>query len=579
MKKYLVLLSLVWFLFACRTDPSTNEVQSTSVNPTNLQLRLSVEPDGLSPILARSGQSRQVFRQLYTRLLDVDPVSLEFVPYLATSRAEVVQLENGSQTFTFDIHKNASWSDGTALTVNDIIFSYKILKHPGVKTRYSPIADLIDDIKLDAENPQEITFVAKECHITLESAIAEMFIYPEHIFDPQKEMREIPFVDFKEDQQITELVAGSEVLKAVAERFMNPEFVRDPAKFVTAGPYIFSEWITGQRIRIKKNEDWWGNALKGNLFVNNAKQITYQIIPDHNTALTQLVNGELDALSNVVPADFDENKEKDNLQAVGKATLSIVFLTLNTSQGLLQDKNVRKALALVCDEESIIKNAKNGYANLVNGPFMPGTQDYNDNIKPIGFDPEKARELLKASGWLDSNKDGILDKMIDGKRSNLSLAFVYSPKSKTGPLIGELLKSSAKKIGFDIRITPKASKIYSAELKSGNFDIVLLGTTFPPGLYDPKGRWHTESFPPNGGNYCRFGNEKSDQLINGIRSACDDPAGRVRLSHELHSMIAEEQPVIFLYNDKALHLINKKYDNVLVSSNRPGLFEEFLTLK
>lgn len=579
MKKYLLLLSLVGFLFACRTDPSTNNVQNTSVNPTNLQLRLIDDPDGLSPILSRTGRSRKVFRQLYTRLLDVDPVSLEFVPYLATSRAEVVQLENGNQTFTFDIYKNAAWSDGTALTVNDLLFSYKILKHPGVKTRYSPIADLINDIKLDVENPHKITFMAKECHITLESAIAEMYIYPEHIFDPEKVMREIPYLDFKEDQKITELVAGSEPLKAVAERFMNPEYGRDPEKFVTAGPYLFSEWITGQRIQIKKNEEWWGNNLKGNLFVNNAKQITYQIIPDHNTALTQLANGELDALSDVVPADFDEHKEKDNLQAVSKATLSTVWLTLNTSQGLLQDKNVRKALALVCDEESIIKNAKNGYANMVSGPFMPGTKDYNNSIKPIGFDPEKASELLKASGWVDSNKDGILDKMIDGKRSNLSLTFVYSPKSKTGPLIADLLKSSAKKIGFDIRITPKASKIYSAELKSGNFDIVLLGTTFPPGLYDPKGRWHTESFAPNGGNYCRFGNEKSDQLIDGIRSACDDPAERIRLSHELHAMIADEQPVIFLYNDKTLHLINKKYDNVVVSSNRPGLFEEFLTLK
>lgn len=579
MKKYLVFLSVVCFIFSCRTESSTSSTSSTSVDPTSLQLRLIAEPDALSPILARRSRSRTVFRHLYTRLLDVDPVSLEFVPYLATSRAKVAQLENGNRSFTFEIHKNASWSDGTPLTVNDILFSYKILKHPGVKTRYGIIADLINDIQIDTENQEQVTFIANECHITMESSIAELNIYPEHIFDPQKVLRDIPFADFKNKDKIDDLVKDNAPLNAVADRFMNPEYVRDPAKFVTAGPYLFSEWITGQRIQIKKNDNWWGNSVKGNLFVNRAKQITFQIIPDHNTALTQLVNGELDAMSDVVPSDFDEYKKKDNLQAISKPALSIVWLTLNTSKGLLKDKNVRKALSYVCNEESLIKNAKNGYGNIVTGPFMPGTKDYNTKIKPSGFQPEKAGKLLKASGWDDSNQDGILDKMINGKRTNLSLEFVHSPSSKLGPLMGELLKNDAKKVGIDIRITPKDSKIYGAELKAADFDIVLQGTAFPPGLYDPKGRWHTESFPPNGSNYSRFGNEKSDKLIDGIRTACDNPTERTRLAHELHAMIAEENPVIFLYNDQSLHLINKKYDNVVVSSNRPGLFEEFLTLK
>ena len=406
-----------------------------------------------------------------------------------------------------------------------------------------------------------------------------MLIYPEHIFDPQKVTREVPFVDFKNKEKIEGLANSNESLSAVAERFMDPEYVRDPAKFVTAGPYTFSEWITGQRISIQKNENWWGKKLKGNLFVNRTEQITFQIIPDNNTALTQLANGELDAISDVVASDFDEYKSKENLKSVTKSALSIFWMTLNTSKGILQDKNVRKALALVCDEKSIIENARNGYGNLVTGPFIPGSDEYNPNVKPTGVDPEKAIALLKESGWEDSNKDGIMDKMVNGKRTNLTLEFVMWSKSKTGPLMGELLKNTAKKAGFDITISPKDRKIYRAAQKAGDFDIVIQGTSFPPGMYDPKGRWHTESFPPNGINYCRFGNEKSDQLIDGIRSACDNPKERIRMARELHAMIAEEQPVIFLYNDQNLHLVNSKYDNVVVSSYRPGLYEEFLTLK
>ncbi len=579
MKKYLVLLSVVGFMFACRTEPSTNDAVRAQVNPEHLQLRLLAEPDGLSPILARSGQSRRVYRHLYTRLLDVDPVSLEIVPYLATNRAKVSELDNGNQTFTFDIRKNANWSDGTPLTINDILFSYKILKHPGVKTRYEPIADLINDIQTDVDIPTQITFIAEECHITLESAISEMFIYPEHIFDPEKVMRNISFADFKDQEKIDQMIDDDPALDAVAERFMNPEYVRDPAKFVTASAYTFSEWVTGQRIQIKKNNDWWGNTVKGNLFVNKAEHITFLIIPDHNTALTRLANGELDVVSDVVAGDFEEYKSKENLEPIRKSSLTYSMLVLNTNNGLLQDKNVRKALALSCDEASILQNAKNGYGTIVTGPFTPGTADYNDAVKPSGFDPAQAKSLLAKSGWQDSDKDGIMDKMLNGKKTNLSLELVFSSKSKTGPLIGELLRNTAKKTGFEINLMPKDSKIYRAELKSGDFDIVLTGSSASTGLYDPKGRWHTASFPPNGLNYSRFGNEKSDRLIDGIRSACNDPEERIRMSHELQEMIAEEQPVIFLYNNETLHLINKKYDNVVVSSNRPGLFEEFLTLK
>lgn len=579
MKKYLVLLSVAFFLFSCRTEPSANSAQTANANPSNLNIRLLSEPDGLSPILSRKGHSRKVFRHLYTRLLDVDPVSLASVPFLATSRAKVDELDNGNLTFTFDIHKNAAWSDGTPLTYHDLVFSYKILKHPNVRTRYSPIADLISNIEVDASNPHRITFVANECHITLETGIAEMFIYPEHIFDPQKAMRNVSFVDFKNQEKIDAHVKENEELATVAKRFTDPEYVRDPAKFVSSGPYLFEEWITGQRVKIKKNKDWWGQNLKGNLFVNKAEHITYQIIPDNTTALTQLSNGEIDAFSDVPAELFEEYKTKENIAPAVQSALTAVMLNLNTKSGLLSDKNVRQALALACDEKEILENVQNGYGELLTGPFRPGSKDYNEAVKPPSFQPKKAKALLEKSGWHDSDQDGILDKVINGRNTKLSVEYVTTPSSTTGALIGDLLKKSAKKAGIEIRINPKDSKVYSADLRAGNFDIVLQGTSTSIGLYDPKGKWHTESFPPNGSNYCRFGNEKSDAIIDQLRTECDDPGKRIALSHQLHAMIADEQPVIFLYKRPSLHLINKKYDNVVVSANRPGLYEEFLTLK
>jgi len=542
-------------------------------------MRLNAEPDGLSPILARTGAARQVYRHLYVSLLNVDPTNLEIVPQLANNRAKITTLENGKQRLSFDINPNAKWSDGTLLTVQDILFSYKMLMHPKVKTRYNVIADLVNDIELDADNEHAIAFISDECHITLESSICEMFIYPEHIYDPEKTMRKIPFKDFKSSEKIAATVDKIPALAAVGKRIMDPEYVRDTSKFVTANAYTLENWKTGQSITLKKNKNWWGNSIKQNIFTSRAEKIQFQIIPDNTTAVTQLINGELDALVNIPSALFNENKSKENLQAKTSSAFQTVWLTLNTKAGLLADKNVRKALAFACDEISIIKNARDGYGKPVTGPFMPGTNEYNKDVPATGYNPAEAKKLLEKSGWSDSDKDGVLDKKIDGTKTNLSLEFVMSSKSITGPIVGELLKNSARKAGFDIQLRPQDNKVYKQNQKAGDFDIVLQATSFSPGLYDPKGRWHTASFPPNGINYARFGTNETDTMIDELRVMCEDAEKRTKLYHRLHALIAEEQPVIFLYNSETLFLINKKFDNVVVSPNRPGLFEEFLTLK
>jgi len=499
----ILLVSL--FISSCRTEPKNQATTSSNDSPAVLQMRLASEPDGLSPILARRGVSRQVYRHLYTRLLEINP-----------------------------------------------------------KT---------------SKNPNVISFIANECHITLMNSICEMYIYPEHIFDPEKTMRKIPFTTFMDEEKIAKAVEKNEPLKQVGKRFMDPEYTRDPSKFISSSAYTFKEWITGQRIILQKNKEWWGDNVDSPIFKPKAEEIQFQIIPDNNTAITQLTNGELDALSSLPAILFDENKENPNVLAEESPAYQTIWLALNTEKGLLSDRLLRIALSHTCNIESIVNNALNGHASAVTGPFMPGTDMYNNEVPPIPFDVEKAASILNTIGWSDSDQDGILDKVLDGKKTNLSLKFTHSSKSTTGPIIAEILKNHAKQAGIDIQIIPGDRKINLQNVKAGDFDIYLTGTGFGAGLYDPKARWHTESFPPNGQNYCRYGNKETDAMVDKIRTTCDDEVKRTDLYKRLHATIASDQPVIFLYNPKNLFLINKKFDNVVVSPNRPGLFEEFLTLK
>jgi len=574
---FAVLLAML-FISSCRTEPSNESSNTTDKSPSSLQVRLISQPDGLSPILARRGVSRQVYRHLYTRLLEVDPKTSDYVPQLAVSMPVDETLENGHHKITFSIHPSAMWSDNTPLTTEDILFSYKLLKHPGIQTRYGVILDAVNNIQIDPSKANTITFTTNECQITLVNTLCEMYIYPEHIFDPEKTMRAIPFTTFLDKEKITAQVEDNNALAKVGERFMNPAYYRDASKFVTSSAYTFKEWLAGQRITIQKNKDWWGNKIDAPIFKPKAEQIEFQIIPDNNTAATQLINGELDAIVNIPAVLYDEYKNNESVQAKESSAYVTVWLALNNEKGLLSDRLVRLALSHICDTESIVKNALNNHAAPVTGPFMPGTEMYNNEVPPIPFDVEKARDLLRTIGWTDSDKDGILDKVIDGKKTNLSLKFALSNNSTTGPIIAEIIKNNAKQAGIDIQIEPGDDKSIIQMVRAGDFDIFLTGTSFGSGLYDPTGRWHTKSFPPNGGNYCRYGNTETDAIIDQIKNSCENDAELINAYHRLHASIAADQPVIFLYNPKVLFLINKKFDNVVVSPDRPGLFEEYLTL-
>ena len=578
MKNILLFLICILILCSCRTETEKTVSKVLHKDKQKISLRLMSEPDGLSPILSRARSSREVFRLIFSNLMGRQPESGVLRPVLIKNKPVVEEIEEGlfkgGKKYTMEIRENANWDDGSPITAADYVFSSKIILHPSVKTRYGVVADLIKDIELYPNNAKKLSILTGDCHILTEGVItADLFLYQEKKFDPNLSMRKYPYLTFKEKEKLKGILEADSTVLKVGELFSDVTYARTPGKLSGAGPYKLKEWVTGQKIVLEKKQDWWGE----NLFPAKPESITFEIIPDHITALTKIKNGEID-LCGELPNDlFKENENNEKLNAYSVASQNLIYLAMNNEKGPLANKKIRQAVAHTVNVAEIIETISYGYAQPISGPYTPDAAFYDKSIKPRSFDIAKAIAILEEEGWKDSNQNGTVDKIVDGKIQELELEFIIASTSRTAIPISELWKNNAKKAGIGVKVITKDSKVFRSEnLATGNFDIVATGTSVDPGLYDPKGRWHSESIPPRGGNYPRFNNKEADRLIDEIRSECNDSKRRNKLYADLHALMYEEQPVIFLYNPQNIMLTTKHIEGLVYSSTKPGFFPEYI---
>src|SRR3990172_4839533 len=108
----------------------------------------------------------------------------------------------------------------------------------------------------------------------------------------------------------------------------------------------------------------------------------------------------------------------------------------------------------------------------VTGPVHPSkTGAYNREILPFDFDPEKAKHLLSEAGWNDSNGDGTLDKVMDGKTEELILEFAYNAGNDERKGVGLIFQEEARKAGIRINVVARERSVYSNDLRNHRFEI------------------------------------------------------------------------------------------------------------
>lgn len=530
---------------------------------------------GLNPVTVSDASSKSyILLNIMQSMLAYDYKTFELVPVLAIALPVVKNVGDNIEV-TYEIRPEAVWDNGKPITVDDVLFSYKAILCPKVNSDNVRFAvDFVKDIKTYSDNPRKFTVICSKNISIVESTGYDVKILPEYVYDSRRLLKKYSIAELATENPKCKDDAA---IKEFSDFFNSKQTMRDTNYVKGSGAYRFISWETGKKLVLEKKKNWWGDKLHeiNQYFVAYPKRMEFVTITNTNTALTALKDEKLDFM---VVSPVKEFKDLDNSPKFTRnyhksepEMLAYVGIGINHKDKILKDVKVRKALCFLINVDQIINKVLLNGGVRTNSAILPIKKEIiNPAIKPYTYNIKTALELLKEAGWQDSDGNGILDKIIDGTKTDFEINYTYN----TNPLremIGLLMQRSFYQAGIKLTLTPLDWSLLQDELKKHHCQLWYASWNTTPVVDDNKQLFHTSS--ANGGaNYGSFGNAKTDKLLDSIRVEMDT-LKRKELYYEWQIVEHEQIPYIYLYVQKYRNCIHKRFENKFIGSGGyPGIW-------
>lgn len=450
-----------------------------------LRIGMDVDAGTLDPRLANDTTARRVIEQIYDGLVELDP-QLQPRAALAESWSQV-----SPTIWVFKLRKNVRFHDGTPLTAADVVFTYTTLLDPTLR---APLRSLYIPItKIEAVDDATV-------RITLSAPYAPLLKYAD---------------------------MGIVSRKAVEQ--MGADYATRP---VGTGPYKFVSWQRNSTITLEANTAYW----KGTPRLN---QVIFNIIPDNTTRAAALEAGDVDLIhSPLSPQDVTRLKTVPRINVTELTGLGLTYLNMNTVDPILRDARVRRALASLIPQQTIVKHIYREMDRPATSILLPAWSGiFTGDIAQPTHDITRAKALLAEAGWRATD-DGTLSK--DGQK--LSLVIRTHSEDPNRIQVVELLVSILRSSGIDARAEITEFPALTQALLAGNYQVALLGWL---GLVDPDRGMFNQFNSKGSQNWEKYNNPQVDALLNEGRQQ-SNPADRARIYREVAQIIATDLPYYIL---------------------------------
>jgi len=322
---------------------------------------------------------------------------------------------------------------------------------------------------------------------------------------------------------------------------------------VGTGPFKVKQFIPDQEIALERFAGYWDGAAK-------LHEVSFRFNEDGNVRALALQSGEAD-IAYHLPAETVPAVQRDQrLQVKSVPGLRVHFLLYNQQKPQWQDKNLRKAIDLLLNRESMARDIMLGHAAPANGPF-PSVLPFGNPDEAGGQNLHEARKRLEAAGYR-TGTDGKMTK--DGKPLTLEL-LTYKGRPEL-PLIAQLLQADAAKIGISVRIkTVENIDTYLRENKE--WDLVTYSNLSAP--RGDGGFFLNAAFAPGGSlNAANLTSIRLNAVVSQLNSTAD-PAKRIDLTREAVRIIHDEVLHSYAVHPNLIVGVNKR-----ITGWHPGA-EEF----
>lgn len=452
--------------------------------------------------ISPKGQGYMTLSYIFDTLMWKDESGL--VPYLA----EDYSVSEDGMTYTFQLRKGVSFTDGTPFTAEDVKFTFDYMKeHPYKWVSVS----MVEEASVVDEHTVEIR-LNKTYNPFLSDVAGSLPILPRHIWE-----------------NVTE-----------------PETFTEPEAAISTGPFILENYdAAAGTYTFKANEDYfYGDVQIDKLVIANVSG---------GDSKEALLSGEIVAAPNISYKAAMSLKDSPEYTVLEGPGLSVTRLYFNFDEEAMAVKEIRQAMYHAVNLDEIVEKAYGGagYAGSA-GHVQPGTPWYNPDVRQYAYDVETAKKMLSEAGAADSNGDGILE--YNGEEMSYTLTFTENDEK-----LAELLVSYMKAVGIELVPQSADDATVKAAISEGNFELAFNtngsfgGDPVFLSRFATVGADGAPSVTGQGGK--TWESEEYNKIYNESAVEQDD-AKRHEQVNELQEIIAEELPCLTLYYKKAVAAYN-----------------------
>ena len=416
--------------------------------------------------------------------------------------AERWEVSADKKHYTFHLRSGISWSNGDPVTAQDFALSWERALGPTFGADYASQLYLVKNAKAFNEG-QIKDFQQVGVHVVDAQTLSVDLENPTPYF--------IDMCAFA-----TLAPVHMPTLKKHGTSWIKPENV------VTNGPYLLAEWRLDDHIRLKKNPAYWDAA--------NVKMATVEVKPinDANTALNYFVTGATDLMMDkgMVPPSLTKKLKQQEWFHTGPF-LGTWFIRINVTKAPFTDPRVRQALALAVDKKRIVEKITMLGENTAESLTPPGA---GQNFQPppgLGYNPQKARELLAQAGFPDG-------------KGFPRIEYLYIPLGVEKNIAVELQAMWKDNLHIEVGLTKQEQKIWLASLRELRYDMCRSSWV---GDYNDPNTFLEMFTSGNGNNRTGFTSPVYDQRV--VDAAAEaDVAKRSAIFQQLEKQLVSDDTAI-----------------------------------
>lgn len=501
LKRILALVAALVMVFALFTGCS-----KTSSSEKILTIQLGPNPETIDPALNSSVDGGNMLLFAFDCLLNIDENN-----EVVAGAAETWDVSDDGLVWTFNLREGLKWSDGSDLTAEDFVYSWKRVADPKTAAPYGEtvlgmvegwdeaVAGNIDALKVEAKDAK--TFVVTLSH-------------PCAYFD-----------------KLAAFATLSPVNKATIEA-NGDAWAISPESYICNGPFYIKEWVSGSYILFAKNENY---RDKDRVKLDGIKCL---LIEDPNAAYAAYKNGEALMIKDVPTGEISALKENSDFYV--DPIMGTYYLSLNNTLKQFSDARVRKALSLAIDREYVANTIMEGTYLPAEGYVGTGIVDYDgsqfmdnaNNSKPY-FDNsnyeanlEEAKKLLAEAGY--PNGEGFP-------------TITYSTNDMGyHKAVAQYLQDAWKQLGINTKVDVVEWASFTPMRRAGDYETSRNGWVLD---YNDPSNILELFISTNGNNDGKYNNPKFDALMEKAAKETD-PKTRFGYLHQAEDLMIEDMACI-----------------------------------